>query len=155
MLHCSIYLQSAFCGSAIWPNEINSAALGRLPLVATGGKSCGFFYWRTLIFNPVLCHVKNNRNIEDALCLCLVTDCMSWSVCNGRLNHTAAWPVESCRSPSLPLPSSGWPFTLSAPCTWRISRWMHTPVLWNLEVVSHSRRSQQNRVQCEIALQKQ
>lgn len=35
------------------------------------------------------------------------------------------------------LPPSGWPFTLSAPCTWKIFQWMHMPAHWNLEVVSH------------------
>lgn len=32
--------------------------------------------------------------------------------------------------------SSGWPSTLSAPCTWRTSPWTRTPVLSSLEVVS-------------------
>lgn len=55
---------------------------------------------------------------------------------------------------SPPLHPSGWLFMLSAPCTWRISRWMHTPVLWSLEVVSLSRWSKQNWVWYKIALQK-
>lgn len=63
------------------------------------------------------------------------------------------WSIVSpCLSLCLPPPPPGWPFMPSAPCTWRISRWMHTPVLWNLEAVSQSRWSQQTKKHFNIKL---
>lgn len=102
--------------------------------------------------NPIICISRYcvSMQIPDLLTLCKWRNCNIGIVSNTYSPHcvcSRGLPLLLQGLPHPPCPLgvkrvsalSGWPSMQSAPCTWRTSRWMHTPVLWSSEVVSQPR----------------